>query len=45
MSLIVIKIFNVGLAGIWIPMAIDWVVRMIISTYRYKSEKWMHISF
>lgn len=45
MSLIVIKFFHVGLAGIWIPMAIDWVIRMIISTFRYKSEKWMHISF
>ncbi|MGN1413024.1 MAG: MATE family efflux transporter [Anaerovoracaceae bacterium] len=43
LAVIAIKVFGVGLAGIWIPMAIDWTVRMLICLRRYKGEKWLHI--
>ena len=38
---ILIKVFNVGLVGIWIPMALDWLVRASISLYRFKGDKWL----
>ena len=41
MAVAAIKIFGAGLEGIWVPMAIDWAVRMIICIYRYKGGKWM----
>ncbi|MCI6011369.1 MAG: MATE family efflux transporter [Firmicutes bacterium] len=43
LALIAIRGFGMGLAGIWVPMAIDWTVRMLICLWRYKGEKWLHI--
>ncbi|MGN0715604.1 MAG: MATE family efflux transporter [Anaerovoracaceae bacterium] len=43
LAVIAIKVFGVGLAGIWIPMAIDWTVRMLICLRRYKGENWLYI--
>ncbi|MDD6815001.1 MAG: MATE family efflux transporter [Firmicutes bacterium] len=43
LAVVAIKVFGVGLAGIWIPMAIDWTVRMLICLRRYKGEKWLYI--
>ena len=40
-AIILIKIFNFGLAGIWIPMALDWTVRAGISLYRFKNDRWL----
>ena len=37
---ILIRFFHFGLLGVWIPMAIDWVVRFLILWFRYKSGKW-----
>ena len=41
-AIILIKIFPFGLAGIWIPMALDWTVRAGISLYRFKDNKWLN---
>ena len=43
LAVVAIKVFGVGLAGIWIPMAIDWTVRMLICLRRYKGKKWLYI--
>ncbi|MBQ9961144.1 MAG: MATE family efflux transporter [Firmicutes bacterium] len=40
-AVILIKIFNVGLVGIWIPMGLDWLARASISLYRFKGDKWL----
>ncbi len=33
--------FEMGVIGIWIAMAIDWLFRDILFVYRFKSEKWI----
>ena len=40
-AIILINIFDFGLAGIWIPMAFDWTVRAGISLYRFKNDRWL----
>jgi len=40
-AFILIKYFNVGLVGLWIPMAIDWLVRALIYIYIFKGDKWL----
>ena len=37
-----VKLFNLGVVGIWVAMVSDWVVRMIIFEYRFKKGKWKH---
>lgn len=41
-AIILINIFDFGLAGIWIPMALDWTVRAGISLYRFKNDRWLN---
>lgn len=41
LAVILIKAFSVGLVGIWLPMAIDWVVRTIVSLWRMKGDRWL----
>ena len=36
-----IKVLGMGLEGIWIPMALDWVARAAISMWRLKGGKWV----
>jgi putative MATE family efflux protein len=43
LALILIKGFGVGLVGIWIPMAIDWTVRMLISLWRLRGDQWLNL--
>lgn len=43
LAMILIKGFGVGLAGIWIPMAIDWAVRMFVCLWRYRSGRWLDV--
>lgn len=40
-AIILIYVFDFGLVGIWIPMALDWTVRAGISLYRFKNERWL----
>lgn len=40
-AIILIYAFDFGLAGIWIPMALDWTVRAGISLYRFKDNRWL----
>lgn len=32
--------FNIGMIGTWVAMFIDWIVKAVIFTYRYITEKW-----
>lgn len=43
LAVIAIKGFGVGLAGIWVPMAFDWAVRMLICIRRYRGGKWLTV--
>lgn len=36
-----VKVFNMGVTGIWVAMVLDWVIRALIFVTRYKSEKWL----
>ena len=38
-----IKVLGMGLEGIWIPMALDWFTRAIISMWRIRGGKWLNI--
>ncbi|MEG1471286.1 MAG: MATE family efflux transporter, partial [Clostridia bacterium] len=33
--------FHMGLLGIWVAMAIDWVARAVLFSWRYRSGKWL----
>lgn len=35
------KYMGMGVFGVWVAMILDWVVRMILMCWRYKSGKWM----
>lgn len=35
--------FGLGLAGVWLAMFADWVVRAILFLIRYRQGKWKHI--
>ena len=37
---ILTKVFHFGVQGVWGAMYIDWFVRMIVFTIRYRSGKW-----
>jgi Na+-driven multidrug efflux pump len=39
-GVVISKYMNIGMFGVWIAMIIDWVVRSIFFTLRYKSHKW-----
>lgn len=41
LALFCIKVLGMGLEGIWIPMALDWVARAAISMWRLKGGKWV----
>ncbi len=41
LAVLMIKGFHFGLVGIWIPMAVDWVVRTIVSLRHMKGDKWL----
>lgn len=38
---ILVKVFSLGLLGVWIAMTTDWAFRSICFTIRYKQEKWL----
>ena len=42
LATILIKQFNFGLTGVWIPMALDWLARSIVIGARVKSGKWQN---
>lgn len=35
------KYMGMGVFGVWVAMVLDWVVRMILMSWRYKSGRWM----
>lgn len=43
LALVLIKIFDFGLIGIWIPMGLDWVARTITGLWRIRGGKWLYI--
>lgn len=40
-AIILIKVFNMGLFGLWIPMAIDWFCRALLYYYKLRKEEWL----
>lgn len=38
---ILVKVFGLGLLGVWIAMTTDWAFRSICFTIRYRQEKWL----
>lgn len=40
LAVILIYGFHFGLNGVWLPMALDWVVRSILTTIRFKRGNW-----
>lgn len=42
LAIVLVRVIGLGLNGVWIPMAVDWVVRCALMTYRYRSGKWKH---
>ena len=42
LGIFLVKMFQFGLAGVWIGMFVDWIVRAIIFTARFASGKWFH---
>jgi Na+-driven multidrug efflux pump len=39
-AVLMVRVFEVGLVGIWIGMFTDWLVRGILMGWRFKSGKW-----
>lgn len=39
-GIVLSKYLNFGMFGVWVAMVIDWVVRSIFFTIRYKGHKW-----
>lgn len=42
MSYLLCKVFGMGLLGVWLGMATDWLVRLILNTWRLRSGKWLN---
>ena len=42
-AVILIKVFDLGLSGIWIPMAVDWMVRAAICMWRIRGDQWLDL--
>ena len=40
LAFVLIHFYNFGLTGVWIPMALDWVLRCALMTHRYRGGKW-----
>lgn len=38
---VLVKLFDMGLLGVWIAMTVDWAFRSICFTIRYRQEKWL----
>ena len=43
LAMVLIKIFDVGLIGIWIPMGLDWIVRTMVGLWLIRGGKWLHV--
>jgi len=37
-----VRFAGIGLNGVWIPMAADWIFRCLMMVARYRSGKWKH---
>ncbi len=40
LAFILIRFFGFTLLGVWFPMAIDWTIRCLLMTVRYRRGKW-----
>ncbi|MFH1231841.1 MAG: MATE family efflux transporter [Planctomycetota bacterium] len=40
-----VKVFNLGLMGVWMAMPIDWLIRSIIYKIMYQKRRWEKVSF
>jgi Na+-driven multidrug efflux pump len=40
LSYLLVTVFHLGVAGVWYGMIVDWVVRSVFFTFRYRGGKW-----
>ena len=43
LAYILIHFFGFSLLGVWFPMALDWTMRCLLMTIRYKRGKWLNV--
>ena len=43
LAYILIHFFGFALLGVWLPMALDWTMRCLLMTIRYRREKWLNV--
>ena len=43
LAMVMIKGFGAGLEGIWIPMAVDWIVRTLVGLWLVRGGKWLNL--
>lgn len=42
LGVLLVRVFNFGLIGVWIGMFTDWIIRAVIFSLRFVSGKWLH---
>ena len=43
LAFILIHFFGFSLLGVWLPMALDWTMRCLLMTIRYRRGKWKNV--
>ena len=43
LAYILIHFFGFSLLGVWLPMALDWTMRCLLMTIRYRRGKWKNV--
>ncbi|MBR2098314.1 MAG: MATE family efflux transporter, partial [Firmicutes bacterium] len=43
LAYILIHFFGFSLMGVWLPMALDWTMRCLLMTIRYRRGKWKNV--
>ncbi len=41
LGIFLVRVFHLGLMGVWIGMFADWIVRAVIFTTRFVNGKWL----
>lgn len=42
LGIVLVRVFQFGLMGVWIGMFADWIVRAVVFTTRFVNGKWLH---
>lgn len=41
LGIVLVRVFQFGLMGVWIGMFADWIVRAVVFTTRFVNGKWL----